>query len=258
MHDPQRRPMPAPHQHHEWEVNLIARGWAEYIVDGQRRRWPVDTLAWLLPHQAHLLIDRSPDLRMWVMVFHPTLMAESLRRVRLTPTHPTLGTPRLLTEPQATALDALARRLIDSNDQTADTPQHRLGLNYLAGECLAAAVTAQDLPAGSHLHPAVEQAARLLHDDPAIDDLDVLADRCHVSRPHLSRLFRQQLGLTLTDYRNRRRVNRFTELLGRGGRTPCTQAAYAAGFGSYTQAYRAVRQLHGKSPRHLTHPPPPH
>ena len=93
------------------------------------------------------------------------------------------------------------------------------------------------------------RAARRLHDDPAADDFDALAAACHVSRPHLSRLFRDQLGQSLTEYRNRQRADRFARLVGRGGRLNLTQAAFAAGFGSYAQAFRVVKQLTGQSPR---------
>ena len=60
LHDAAREPpMHRGHTHREWEMNLVTRGWAEYVVDGRRVRLDTDALAWLLPGQPHLLLERS-------------------------------------------------------------------------------------------------------------------------------------------------------------------------------------------------------
>ncbi|MEM6332283.1 MAG: AraC family transcriptional regulator [Planctomycetota bacterium] len=123
---------------------------------------------------------------------------------------------------------------------------------YLASSAWRAYRAAKDVPEGTHLHPAVEFVAQWLADHahkPEADDLDALARKTGISRPHLSRLFAEQTGRTITAYRQDQRVRRMLSLIGRGGRHSLTEAAYAAGFGSYAQAYRSVRNSTGTGPR---------
>lgn len=257
LHDARHRPMMVySHRHDEWEVNLITRGWCEYLVEGRRVRFSLDTLAWLLPSHRHIMLDRAADLRMWVGVFRPSVARRLARdthhaewRPWLRGTMPDAPPMRVLSETKTRHIAGLCNQLAG---EAMETARCNAGVAWLMAECWDAYRTAEDLPIGSHLHPGVERAARLLVDHPQLDDFDDLARRCNLSRPHLSRLFQKQVGCSLTDFRNRQRVRRFTELLGRGGRMNLTEAAYAAGFGSYTQCFRVVRRITGTSPRKMT------
>ena len=263
LHDARRQPVRRRgHTHREWEFNLVTRGWAEYVLEGRRVRLETHALAWLLPRQPHMLLERSRNLLMWVMVFRPSMARRLSRDAAFEPWRRWLrnGRPdgvghRVLSEASALALARLCGKVSGAAgaagdvDNTGRAAAEAAGLAWLAAEAWSAYTDADDVPAGSHLHPAVERATRLLHDDPSRDDLHALAAACHVSRPHLSRLFREQLGQSLTDYRNRQRADRFAQLVGRGGRFNLTEAAYAAGFGSYAQAFRVVKRLTGRSPR---------
>lgn len=229
----------------------------------------IDSLLWLLPSQGHILIDRSPDFRMWVVVVRQKLIRqfaqdEPFARWRSWLRSKTAPPPlhRLVGEGHTRELGRLCERLFESQrdeptPHTLSPRHHTAALGYLTAEAWSAYCNAPDRPLGSHLHPAVQQAVNWLAEhahEPEADDLDALAERCHVSRPHLSRLFKDQTGQTLTDFRNRQRADRFAALLGRGGRLTATQAAYAAGFGSYAQAFRVVKQLTGQSPKALAKP----
>ncbi|MEO1236532.1 MAG: AraC family transcriptional regulator [Planctomycetota bacterium] len=258
---PVHRPMQRGHRHTEWEFNLVTRGHAVYLVDGQRTRIELDSVLWLLPSQGHLLLERSDDFVMWIVVVRPRVVRRLGRDAAFAawrPWWPASAAPppplhRLVGEDAARSLSALCERLHGSEPET--TPEHHAaGLTYLVAEAWTAYSDAVDRPAGSHLHPAVQTAVTWLAEHahlPEAEDLDALAARCHVSRPHLSRLFRGQVGVTLTDFRNRQRVERFAMLVGRGRGMTLTEAAYAAGFGSYTQAYRVVKQVRGVNPRAL-------
>jgi AraC-like DNA-binding protein len=242
------------HRHREVEVNLVLGGWVEYLIADRRVRFGWQALGWLLPHQTHRLIRRAPDLRMWIAVFSPALVAQLDRSNAGPPrqwlrVEPDEGQVRPIGD-QITALDRLCDQLAEPGIVAV---RHRIGLAWLLSECWRAYQDAHGVPAGVRLHPAVEAAARWLHDhaaDPEADDLPALARRCGVSRPWLSRLFREQVGESLTEYRNRQRVYRFRDLLTQPG-APSTTAAYAAGFGSYTQCFRVVREHTGLSPREL-------
>jgi AraC-like DNA-binding protein len=250
-------PMSRGHRHHELEVNLVLRGWAEYLIGDRRVRLAPRALGWLLPGSTHWLIDRSDDLQMWIGVFRPTLLPDG-------PPCDDLGPPRSwLRRPpdelpvrdvvdDCPHLDALFAQLAGADISTA---RHRIGLSWLLSECWRAYCAGHSAhAAGVDLHPAVTVAAQWLHDhsaEPEADDLTALAERCGISRPWLSTLFQQQLGVSLTEFRNRRRFHRFRDILVTTRPTSLTAAAFAAGFGSYAQCFRVVRAVAGCSPRQL-------
>jgi len=75
-----------------------------------------------------------------------------------------------------------------------------------------------------------------------------IAARLDISLSRLARVFKAQLGMSLVEYRNRLRLERFSVLMDQG-RTNLLGAALAAGFGSYAQFHRVFRALRKTSPR---------
>jgi AraC-like DNA-binding protein len=104
------------------------------------------------------------------------------------------------------------------------------------------------------VHPAVEKAARLIRDETSALNLDELARRSGLSPARLSRLFKQQTGVALVDFRNRQRIERFLQLYGTGQRLTMLDAALEAGFGSYPQFHRVFKRVLGCSPGQYRHP----
>jgi AraC-like DNA-binding protein len=254
LYDATSRPtMRHGHHHEELEVNVILRGWVEYLIGDRRVRFPQHALGWLLPKQTHRLIHRAPDLQMWIAVFTPDLVTD-LDRGAAGPPPQWVGDESGSEGSRsigayAIELAALCERL---SDPAIPASRHRIGLSWLLSECWQAHQDARGGPAGTQLHPAVQAAVRWLHDDatqPEAGDLRALARRCGISRPWLSLLFQEQLGESLTDYRNRQRFYRFRDLL--ADSVSATDAALAAGFGSYAQCFRVVREHTGLSPREL-------
>jgi AraC-like DNA-binding protein len=87
-----------------------------------------------------------------------------------------------------------------------------------------------------------------------------LASEMSISPGHLTRVFRTEMGVSLVEYRNRLRIERFFSLVERGGDN-LLAAALAAGFGSYAQFHRVFRKVVGTTPREYivgrrTLPPP--
>lgn len=98
----------------------------------------------------------------------------------------------------------------------------------------------------SPAHPAVLGALRLLAQDPSLGGKE-LADRLQLSVSRLARLFKAEMGVSLVDYRNRLRLERFDVLL-RTGSDNLLETALAAGFGSYAQFHRVFSAEHGAPP----------
>lgn len=274
--DDRQPSMLAPHRHAEWEFNLVTRGRAGYVVGDRRVELRMDSLFWLLPPQGHVLLEQTPDFRMWIVVarpgplrrlaeddafaaWRPWLRARAGTGGAIPPQH------RCVSEATTRHLESLCEALQRGDaDDPAQADQethasmsdahHAAGLTFLLAEAWRAFTAAEDRPEGTHLHPAIQRAVEWLTDHahtPAADDLDALAKRCGFSRPHLSRRFAEQTGQSLTEFRNRQRVERFKALVGRGGRYNLTEAAYAAGFGSYAQAFRVIKSQTGAGPRAL-------
>lgn len=68
------------------------------------------------------------------------------------------------------------------------------------------------------------------------------------NNPSLTALFREQMGVSIVEYRNRLRIERFFTLVAPGGGN-LLQAALDAGFGSYAQFHRVFRDLLGTTPK---------
>jgi AraC-like DNA-binding protein len=93
----------------------------------------------------------------------------------------------------------------------------------------------------------VRTAMRRVREDPALSTA-TLAKASRVTARILVKHFREQMGVSLVDYRNRVRVERFLGLVERGGGN-LLAAALEAGFGSYAQFHRVFRHLLGVTPK---------
>jgi AraC-like DNA-binding protein len=103
-------------------------------------------------------------------------------------------------------------------------------------------------PSGESPHyRLVSATVRLLTKNPALGGKEI-AGQLQISPSRLARVFKSEMGMSLVEYRNRLRLDRFSVLLDRGG-TNLLDAALAAGFGSYPQFYRVFRALRKVTPR---------
>jgi len=104
-----------------------------------------------------------------------------------------------------------------------------------------------DLPSPTARHPRLRRAVHLLARDPSLSG-QKLATELEISLSRLARLFKDDLGMTLVDYRNQLRLERVTALV-EGGADNLLSVALEAGFGSYAQFHRVFRAVRGKTPR---------
>lgn len=103
----------------------------------------------------------------------------------------------------------------------------------------------------NHVHPAVHRAQDAIAADPAGDwTLARLARIANTSTRHLSRLFNEHAGMSLSDYLNRLRVGIARELLA-GTRLDMEHVAERSGFASTRQLRRAWRRLYDEPPHAL-------
>ena len=237
------------HRHDELELNLVRRGTARYLLDNARHDLVPGSMLWLFPVQNHVLLDRSTDFEMWILVFRPRLLRRACTAADCRPlleADPVGQHCRQLGPGPARRLDTLFRELTAANDTPA---LYNAGLGY----ALLAAWQASAAPGtwsllGTDLHPAVEKAAELLRHETAPLPAVVLARRCGLSYSRLGALFKLQMGIALVDFRSQQRYERFLAIDGTGQRTTLLEAALAAGFGSYAQFHRVFKKGMGCSP----------
>jgi AraC-like DNA-binding protein len=234
------------HCHEELEFNLCTRGRAAYLVKGIRYELTRGSLIWLFPDQEHLLIEQSPDFQMWIVVFRPRLVTRVCREAKVLRQRDPEGQFCVrLREELAGRLGGLYRELLEA---TADVDRLNAGLGYALLSTWAAQQQAETNPATRRVHPAVDQAARLLHVEPARYRLGALAEEVELSPSRLSRLFAQQMGLTLVSYRQRRCLEKFLDLFARTPERKLMSLALQAGFGSYPQFHRVFVKEMGMPP----------
>ena len=237
---------PRAHRHAELELDLVVRGRATYLLGDRRYELTPRTLTWLFPRQDHVLVDESPDHELWWAVFRPELVSRAAAATPLVERDPAGQFSRRLDVRRAGRLDALLGELHDTGP--ADVALLNAGLPYLLLSAWQAFLESEDLVAGVDVHPAVETVARSLRADPGTGDLGALARAAGLSPSHLSRIFKAQTGVSITRFRNQRRLERFLAAYGDGRRTTALAAALDAGFGSYAQFSRVHRAETGQAP----------
>ncbi|PLP55642.1 AraC family transcriptional regulator [Mesorhizobium loti] len=111
----------------------------------------------------------------------------------------------------------------------------------------------------NHIHSAIHRVQDAITADPARDwSLAALADIANASPRHLSRLFNDQAGMTIPDYRNRLRIALAQQLLSET-RLDIERVAERVGYSSSRQLRRAWGRFNLSPPSALrrrdTYPP---
>ena len=75
-----------------------------------------------------------------------------------------------------------------------------------------------------------------------------LAGALQVSREHLSRVFKEQIGVTIHEYATRRKIDLAIDLLMQSN-LGCKEIAERVGFNEYSAFSRAFRRVVGSSPQ---------
>jgi len=250
----------AMHHHAELEFNLVTQGRGLYLLANRKYQVRRGDLLWLFPAQEHVLIEQSPDFEMWIGVTKPNavrrIATDAATRV-LRQANPAGKYCRRLPQPALARLETLLAEIAATRDH------HGLfnaGLGYALLAAWQSFEHAADVPVHD-VHPAVEKAARHIRNQNNTLGLDELARHAGLSAARLSRLFKQQTGIALVEFRNRQRVEKFLARYGTGQRLTMLDAALDAGFGSYPQFHRVFKRVLGCSPgayrRKLDAVPPP-
>ncbi len=237
------------HRHQELELNLVTQGKAEYLLDDRRYSLQSGSLVWLFPAQHHVLLDRTPDFAMWILVVKPDLVARLSAGgsyAELREANPADPSCRRLGREAQQRLAALLADVAALNEAA----HFNSGLAYALLSAWAAYQSATGEERFVQVHPAVEATARLLREGAEPTSLKQLTAQFGLSASRLSALFKEQTGTPLARYRNQQRIERVLRRYETPGarRVSLLEAALDAGFGSYAQFYRVFCETMGRPP----------
>ncbi|HEY2405262.1 MAG TPA: AraC family transcriptional regulator [Polyangiaceae bacterium] len=241
------------HYHDELEVKLVLWGSTVYRIGAETIALKAGSLLWFAPGREHALLTVSGDLAMWVTSFRARTAraAEKACGTRLLDDRRGWGICSLPLA-RVAELSTLHAELAPCNDPPL--------ANALAERLLTRTITSSveygpravpattDRGRDAALHSAVARARELLSTPHADLSLEYLARRCGLDSFRLSRVFKQQMGLSIVQFRNHFRVQEFIARFGRGGGRNMLEVALDAGFGSYPQFHRAFHQVAGYAP----------
>jgi AraC-like DNA-binding protein len=185
---------------------------------------------------------------MWVVVFRPDLVARRAgqgdRRILRS------GDPGdvLCRQVDSRHVDLLNHVYEGAQGGDTDLDFVNAALDYaLVASWQAYQFSSESIPR-TDVHSAVAKAARLVtHTDRSLG-LNALAREAGLSPARLSRLFKQQAGISLTAFRQRKCLERFLRLYRTGARYTLMEAALLAGFGSYPQFHRVFCRIMKTNP----------
>lgn len=244
--------LPRLHSHRELELNVVSLGTGTYYIKGEQYSIGAGSALWLFSGQPHLLADYSPDLQMWVVVFRTPFvrnMSQPEWTQILRKQDPGTVYGRRLNRTAFNRINHLCSRL--AGTATDDHPYFNACLGCLLREAWETTRSGNPLVVSGKVHPAVEKVVRRLKSGSLHQPLEEMAREAGLSYSRLGYLFREQMGETLGDYRKRLRVQRFQYLAGSNPNRTLLDCALEAGFGSYAQAHRVIRECTGDAPREL-------
>lgn len=267
-----------PHRHKELELNIVIRGCAEYVLEDQRYFISAGSIVWLFPGQEHMLSKTDENFEMYVIVFKEELFKnKSLPKDKyniLSESNPEGTFCRKISMPSIRKLKRVCESLCELNsDQEVKSPAYfyagqafgfkknsiylhedpvilNAGLSFLMTISWHLFITEGAEEKKEVLNSLVEKAIYLLKTFPQKDyGLMELSFECGISSSRLSRLFNEQIGLSIVDYKNRLKLEQLISYINSNPEYSISEACYMVGFGSYSQFYKTFKQSYGISPK---------
>ena len=236
------------HRHDELELNLVTSGWGTYLLNNRKVELEPNSILWLFPEQEHLLLQKSLDFEMWILVVKPDYLKEICtdhNSLILLEGNPGGDFCRSLNN---SAFQKLAGICKDTLTIQKHPSLFNISIGFIILSAWAAYQKASKIGLEKNILPVIDKVTRLIVKGGGKDDLPFLAREVGLSPTSLSRLFKRQMGFSLTAFRNRCRIEKFIELYGDGQTRTMLNASLEAGFGSYAQFYRVFKQIMGGNP----------
>lgn len=224
----------AVHWHAEWSLGAIETGQCDFTCDRARYRGSAGDLVAMRPGAIHTAGVSVHGFAMRMIYLSPAWVSAAMG-------WPVGQAPSAVaTTLRAPALVAALCDAVDRRDAVALRPRIIEALGAMASGPLIARDAGAPPP---RLEALCDELARL---DAAELDLASLAGRIGVSREHLHRLFRDELGLSPREYSRCARIHHAKRMLRDGEAIGAT--AHACGFADQAHFSRWFKRVFGVTP----------
>ncbi|MBD1998938.1 helix-turn-helix transcriptional regulator [Leptolyngbya sp. FACHB-541] len=208
-------PLPK-HCHEEYQFGLSFDCAGQYHYRGASHDIPIASLSIIHSGEVHAPSDRTflPEpITFWMMTIHPKWFQSAsadLAASEISPFFPDI----YLADPQLNQLFITLQQKTDLQSQLERDINLWDFLSYLLTNYAENRLVGSPL---SSTRTAIKQVCDYLHAHFATDvTLDQLSELAGLSRFHLSRVFRQEIGLSLTAYQTQLRISHAKKLLAEG------------------------------------------
>lgn len=234
------------HTHDYYEMVIFVRGEVEYLHEGTRVRPARGMVTWRYPgqmHTTHLL--GGGEYERYVVYFSPALF--TLRGAEVPMLDFMHGHPNGAIQPADADVEALLSLLERAGGMIGSTlPYGELLLKAYLLELFGmlnaiGPVAKHQRGADSPLAPVKQYIDESYA---TVEGIQEIAERFYYSREHLSRRFKQEFNISLSEYIAKRRVLSSLPLLSHG----VAEAAYAVGFHSQSAYIAAFKRTMGCLP----------
>ncbi len=237
----------ARHCHEFYELIYVVKGSGKYIVEGAQFFLRPHTLLLLRPREFHYVeITPGVPYERYVLHFYPGALDASAQRVLSAFDNRPIGDGHFYEE------EDLPLGFADMVRQF----EYAIGLSEEDGVFFSRLRLAELLLFMSYAAPRrgeqVEdqlgaRVIRYLNENIHMQiRLDELARKFFVSKYYLCRAFKEQNGISIHGYLNRKRILLAKQLIDGGETATC--AALKVGFGDYSSFYRAYKKIIGRAP----------
>ena len=242
------------HHHDFFEVYFLIAGDVTYLIDGKMVHVMPGDLLLISPRQLHQVCIQ-PEMsayERYVLWVDPTV----IHRLSSTQSDLSIGLSdyshhlRLKSQDRSRVqaiLESLHRE-VDAEDYGSDLLRQALLTQLLVTVNRLATQQGSWMEEHSQTDQAVEQVmgyVNLHYSEPLT--LDMLAEKCFVSKYHLSREFNRRMGTSIYHYIQKKRLLIAQQLMDQGKRP--NEVYCLCGFNDYTCFYRAFKSEYGIAPR---------
>lgn len=231
------------HMHNGYEILYFVRGDAEYIIEGSVYKLRPHDLLLIHPRCFHCLRPLSnATYERFCINFDENRIPSSL--VEFMKTAPNIRT---------VAHGSLTARFFDTwaeAEKALNADEMKL---FLQSQLSALLLSLAHLPQEAELLPtrgfgALEEILRFIDENPTIDiNAKTLSERFYVSTSALVHGFKKNLGISLMQYVDKKKIL-YAQALLLNGKSP-TEVAELCNYENYSTFYRQYRRILASSPR---------
>jgi AraC-like DNA-binding protein len=235
------------HIHEELEVNIVISGTANYLISGKRYQLTPGIQVWLFPKHPHVLLETSKDFKMWVVVFKKTMIKRLVDD----------GAERVLSAElfnedfvkennslESHELSDLCKQTIGVKDNVA---LRNAAIAYLCLKSWDLFKNGSRPEEYVSISKNIQKAISMIEHSSYISMQEMCLE-LSINPSKLSREFKNQLGLTMSDYRQKIYLDRFMSKWNQNKKINLLKSALDSGFGSYAQFHRVFKKNLGVGP----------